>query len=136
MVRAAFALVVTLAPGCSGDPNATAPSTSAAEPASGAAVSSYDSVREMADRLEAAGIGCALEYEGLRDAGKELSICTISGEQATLSIWFDPDRLAEFRSAPLSGVGATAVGGNWTVDVTSAEVATLVADALDGDVKG
>lgn len=134
-MSATAALLIGVAPGCAENPEAASPPASAAEPTGAVELSSYDSVRAIAERLEAAGVGCALEYEGLRDADKELSICTIEGEQATLSIWFEPERLAAFRSTPLAGVGATAVGANWTVDVSTAEVAAQVADALGGDVK-
>lgn len=98
-------------------------------------LSTYPSVAEMASALTAAGMPCTLEYEGLTDGGKELSLCTLEGEQATLSIWFEPEQLDAFMTADLGGVGAAAVGANWTVDVTTAALATRVADALGGTVK-
>lgn len=100
-----------------------------------AELSTYPSVAAMAAALDTAGMPCALEYEGLRDSDKELSLCTLEGEQATLSIWFEPDQLDEFLAADLGASGAVAVGGNWTVDVSSTALAAQVAETLGGIVK-
>jgi hypothetical protein len=137
-VAAACALGLILAgTACSDDEPAPTATDQSEVPASGdrADLSTYDSVSTMAEALTAAGMPCALEYEGLRDAGKELSLCTLEGEQATLSIWFEPEQLDEFLVADLGASGAVAVGGNWTVDVSTDALAGRVADALGGIVK-
>ncbi len=105
--------------------------------ASGPAIqrSTIASVRDLSTRLEAAGITCALEYEGLRDAGRELSLCVIDGDRATLTIWDDPSVLDEFLASDVGRQGVTAVGRNWTVDLQQPAVARKVADALGGMVK-
>lgn len=97
--------------------------------------STYGDVSELAAALTDGGLTCDLEYEGLEDGDKQLSLCTLGDEQATLSIWRDTDQLDAFLATPASGPGATAVGANWTVDVTSAELAQQVADLAGGVVR-
>ena len=126
----AVAVGVALVSACGGgtDDPATATSTPSR--------SSYPDVGSLAAALTDAGLPCTLEYEGLTDAGKQLSLCTIEDEQATLSIWFDPDQLDAFLASDDSGgIGATAVGANWTVDVGDVSTARRIADALGGTVK-
>ena len=95
----------------------------------GSSGSSYDTVTALNADLAAAGITCELEYEGLKDADREISQCVIDGEQAILNIWFNE----ELQQAVIDQSGATvAYGANWTVQVSTSETAAKVADALDG----
>lgn len=94
----------------------------------------YDTVAALNEDLAAAGVSCALEYEGLvDDEGKEVSLCTIEGEQAQLTIYPDAASVQAIVDAP-TAVGAVAYGGNWTVLVDTAPTAQVVADALGGQV--
>jgi hypothetical protein len=120
---------VGAATGCGGT-GGTAPATTAAP-----ALSSIPTVAELARRLQAKGIACQLEYEGLRQDDKTLSLCTIGEGQATLTIWDKPEVLQKFLAADVGAKGATAVGANWTVDVDSPATAKQVAEALGGTVK-
>jgi hypothetical protein len=102
---------------------------SAGDGGGGSAGSTYDTVTALNDDLAAAGISCDLEYEGLKDADREISQCVINGEQANLNIWFNE----ELRQAVIDGSGDTvAFGANWTIEVTTADNAEQLADALDG----
>lgn len=95
----------------------------------GSSGSSYDTVTALNADLAASGITCELEYEGLKDADREISQCVIDGEQAILNIWFNE----ELQQAVIDQSGATvAYGANWTVQVSTPETAVKVADALDG----
>jgi hypothetical protein len=98
-------------------------------------LSSYDTVAALNDDLGAAGIDCALDYEGLVDEDKEISQCTIDGAQAYLTIWFDESFVQEI-VAPAAGEppAGVAYGQNWTVELTPAtpETATAIADAAGG----
>jgi hypothetical protein len=130
--RLAFAvsLVVSLAAaGCS-----SGSSGSNAAPAT-TAPPSYATVADLARTLQSKGISCTLEYEGLRQEDKTLSICVVDGEQATLTIWDQPDVLTKFLATPDSGTGATAVGANWTIDVDTVATAQKLTAALGGQVK-
>ena len=94
------------------------------------------SVVDLAELIEENGHTCSLEYEGLRDGDKELSICTVGGEQVTLSIWFDQDALEAFRAAPPGGSGGiTVVGANWTIDLADPHLAETLAGELDADLR-
>ena len=129
-VAVAVAVGCILVAGCGGSTDD--PATGTSTPAR----STYADVASLAQALTDAGLPCTLEYEGLTDGGKQLSLCTIEDEQATLSIWFEPGQLDAFLDSEDSGgIGATAVGGNWTVDVGSPATARRVADALGGTVK-
>lgn len=123
---AAAALVVLA--GCGDDATTTAAGTGD--------LSSYDDIDELHEQLVDAGIECGLEYEGLRDDGREVSICVIEGEQALLTVWDDPALVAEFAESEAAAGGEVAYGENWTVDLDSNETAQLVADALGGTVAG
>lgn len=97
--------------------------------AEGGGGSTFETVTALNAELAAADIDCALEYEGLKDADKEISTCVIDGEQATLNIWFNDD----LRRAIIDASGNTvAYGDNWTVQVATPETATRLAEALDG----
>lgn len=102
----------------------------------GSGASSYGSVAELAEDLTGAGLACTLEYEGLRDDRREVSLCTLEGELAELSVWDDPaDAAANADQADEDG-NPLAAGSNWTIDVQSSDTAGAVADALDGTVRG
>jgi hypothetical protein len=91
--------------------------------------SSYDTLTALNEDLAAADISCDLEYEGLKDADREISQCVIDGESTTLNIWYND----ELRQAVIDGSGETvAYGANWTVQVATPETAQQVADALGG----
>ena len=104
-------------------------------PSATTVLSSIATVSDLASQLESKGLTCKLEYEGLRQDDKTLSICVINGEQATLTIWDRPEVLEKFASTPATGVGATALGRNWSVDLESPVAAQKVANALGGTVK-
>jgi hypothetical protein len=124
--------VVAVATGCSSTPTTN---TDAGGPATTVAPS-YATVADLAKQLEAKGIACKLEYEGLKQEDKTLSLCVIGGgEQATLTIWDQPEVLGKFLATPDTGTGATAVGANWTIDVDTAATAHKLTDALGGQVK-
>jgi hypothetical protein len=149
----AAALLLALAVGCSSDDDGGADEPAATEAtdqaptsdgggqdggttAPDADLTSYDDITALHAELVANGVACGLEYEGLRDAGKEVSICVIEGEQALLTIWDDPSLVAEFVDSEVAADGNVAAGANWTVDVDSPEVAQTVADALGGIATG
>lgn len=91
--------------------------------------SSYETITALNEDLAAAGITCDLEYEGLKDADREISQCVIDGEATTLNIWYND----ELRQAVIDGSGETvAYGADWTVQVSTPETAQQVADALGG----
>lgn len=134
ILAATLAVGAAVGGACSDDADDPSPVTGGAPTSER---TTYDDVAELATALDAGGLDCPLEYEGLTDSGKELSLCTISGEQATITIWFDPARVDAFLAGvDASGPGATAVGANWTVDVVSVELATDIAEVLGGTVVG
>jgi hypothetical protein len=96
---------------------------------------SYATVEDLASQLQAKGITCQLEYQGLKQEDKTLSICVVDGEQATLTIWDRPADVAAFLAASDAGTGATAVGANWTIDVDTVATAQKLTAALGGQVK-
>ncbi|MBI2705407.1 MAG: hypothetical protein HYX32_08985 [Actinobacteria bacterium] len=136
-VKLAVALMAVLAflAGCtsstSSSPSPSGPSGSAAPPS----LSTIGTIADLQSKLVAGGIPCTLEYEGLKQDDKTLSICVIDGEQATLSIWDKPELLQKFLQADVGAKGATAVGANWTVDVDTPQTAQKIATALNGTVK-
>jgi len=140
LATASIALLLLVGAGCGGDDGGggdDAPDDSSAETtaAPGEDLSSYDTVAALNDTLGAAGIDCALDYEGLVDEDKEISQCTIDGAQAYLTIWFDESFVQEI-VAPAAGEppAGVAYGQNWTVELTPAtpETATAIADAAGG----
>ena len=117
-----FAVLTLLLGACGGDSD---------NGSSGGDGSTFETVTDLNADLAGADISCTLEYEGLKDADREISQCVIDGEQATLNIWYND----ELRQAIIDESGNTAAyGGNWTVQVGSAETATTIADALGGAV--
>jgi hypothetical protein len=100
-------------------------------------LSTYDDLDALTAALTDAGYTCVLDYEGLVDDGKTVSLCTLvppdggPGSQATLTIWDDVGRVAAF-----VGSGAptelTVFGLNWTMDLRDAAVAAAVAEDLGG----
>jgi hypothetical protein len=146
---AAIAVLLGLAVGCGSDDDGDTSGTDATstiessddttvadgiEPS--AELTSYDSIAALHAELVANDVACGLEYEGLRDAGKEVSICVIEGEQALLTIWDDPSLVDEFVDSEVAADGNVAAGANWTVDVDSPAVAQTVAGALGGIATG
>jgi hypothetical protein len=143
LLLTALALVLGLA-ACGDDDSgseATDGGTATTEAGGGDAVggdgSEFDDVAALRDELVANGIECELDYEGLADEEREVSQCVIEGEQAVISIWYDPALRDEVVNAAADlPQAALATGANWTVEVTSADVAQTVADALGGVVVG
>jgi hypothetical protein len=93
----------------------------------------YDDITAMNADLAAAGITCNLEYEGLvDDTGKEVSLCTIDGQQAQLTRYPDSTTV-EALVATDTPIGAIAYGQNWTVQIDTPATAEAVATALGGE---
>jgi hypothetical protein len=129
---AALALSVAAAVGCTdGEPTPTSSSSTSPEGVV-QSLSSYDDIAELHAKLVEEGIECGLEYEGLEDEGKEVSICVIEGEQALLTVWSDPTLVSDFVLSETGRTDTVAAGRNWTVDVDTGPTARLVADALGG----
>ena len=134
-----LATLLALGAGCGTDDGdsttTTAPPDPTAEPSDNTAdVSSLESYRDLAALQEAivgSGRTCELEYEGLEDSDKTLSICVIGDEQATLTIWNDPSDVEALVGADL-GLELVAYGANWTIDVATPENAQALAVALGG----
>jgi hypothetical protein len=101
-----------------------------------AELSTYGAVADIADDLDAAGIPCALEYEGLRDDTREVSLCAVNGEYTELSVWVDASEAAASGAAADDAGDPFVEGANWTVDVETAATAEAVADALGGVARG
>lgn len=136
-VAAAFTAALASLAGCTSSTSPASPwSTSRPSPsAAPASLSTFATIADVQRQLVAKGIGCNLEYEGLKQDDKTLSICVIDGQQATLSIWDKPEMVQKFLAADTGAKGATAVGANWTVDLDTVATAQKVADALGGTVK-
>ena len=137
LATVAIALLL-LGAGCGGDDGGEDPDTGSSADtteATGADLSSYETVADLAADLEAGGLSCTLEYEGLVDDDKEQSICTIDGSQAFLTIWFDETFVTEIVAPEgLEAPAGVAYGTNWTVELTPPDAATAatVADAAGG----
>ncbi len=141
VVAAVLAVLVTLSLGCGDDggrDDSTSPSTTDGSTSSGgggavdpASLESYDDLEALRTAIADAGWTCELEYEGLEEADKTLSICVIDGEQATLTIWRDTADITALVGAEL-GLELVAYGSNWTIDVASADRARALANALGG----
>ncbi len=98
-------------------------------------LSSILRLTDMAATLNAKGVACALEYEALTDEAtgrKELSLCTIDGELATLVIWNDPASVTRFVASATAAGDVIAYGRQWTVSITEPTIAQRVAVALGG----
>lgn len=113
--------------------------TSSTEARTGSSVatgdaSSYGSIAALHQAIVDGGFPCTLEYPGLKDdvTSNEVSICTIEDETAYLTIWNDPAQLRAFVASPDGATGTVAVGSDWTIAVTSADLAGRLASALDG----
>lgn len=96
--------------------------------------STYATIADLHEAIVGAGFACTLEYPGLKDdvSNNEVSICTIEDEQAFLTVWTDPADVEAFAESPDGSTGTVAVGTNWTISVTSADLATRLADGLGG----
>jgi hypothetical protein len=102
------------------------------------AASSYETIAGLHQAIVDAGFACTLEYPGLKDdtSQNEVSICTIEDEQAFLTIWADPASLADFASSADGATGTVAIGADWTISVTTPELAGRLASALGGAAPG
>lgn len=96
--------------------------------------STYPTIAALHDAIVDGGFACTLEYPGLKDdvSSNEVSICTIEDEQAFLTIWADPADLADFAASSDGSTGTVALGANWSVSVTSEDLAGRLATALGG----
>lgn len=134
-----LAALVVFGAACGGDDGDTTPTTtpsgSTTAPSDGAtgvaSLDSYDDLAALQEAIVGAGWTCELEYEGLDDADKTLSICVIDAEQATLTIWNDPTDIEALVGADL-GLELVAYGANWTIDVATPGNAQALAAALGG----
>lgn len=90
----------------------------------------FDTITALRDEIVASGFTCELEYEGLEDGDKIVSICVIGGEQALLTIWNDPEVLEEFATSD-AVTNLVVYGQNWTIDLTTPTLAGTVAGALN-----
>ena len=103
-----------------------------------ASATSYDTIAGLHQAIVDGGFACTLEYPGLKDdtSQNEVSICTIEDEQAFLTIWADPASLADFTSSPDGATGTVAIGADWTISVTTSDLAGRLAEALGGTAPG
>lgn len=93
-----------------------------------------DTVADLAGQLGGVADGCALEYEGLTDDQREVSICTLGSDIAELSVWTDENAL-DALIADTDGSGDPLVAGpNWSIDVVDPALADEVAEATGGTV--
>ena len=113
-----------------------APTTGGSSAPAGA--TSYQTIAGLHQAIVDAGFACTLEYPGLKDdtSQNEVSICTIEDEQAFLTIWADPANLADFTTSPDGATGTVAIGADWTISVTTSDLAGRLADALGGTAPG
>ncbi len=133
-ISAAGALLAALLlAGCASNLS-TGPSGTRSSSAPTLARSQFASIAELHDALVNNGIDCKLSYAGLRDdvSNREVSICTIDGEQAFLYIWFAPDKLRQMLNAPEGHTGIVAAGENWSITVSSHSLAEKLARVLGG----
>jgi hypothetical protein len=117
-------------------PSSQAPTTvGSSAPAS---ATSYETIAGLHQAIVDGGFACTLEYPGLKDdtSQNEVSICTIEDEQAFLTIWADPANLADFTSSPDGATGTVAIGADWTISVTTSDLAGRLAEALGGTAPG
>lgn len=140
-----FAVMVLLAAGCGDDEDAPA-ADSAPEVTTdnGEDITSEDdeeasrvaTVADLALLLDEVEGGCALEYEGLTDDQREVSICTLGGEIAELSVWTDEGSLEGLVDGAADSGDPLVAGPNWSVDVVDPDLAEAVAEATGGTVHG
>lgn len=96
----------------------------------------YDDLASLAAELDDVEAGCTLEYEGLEDGQRELSVCTMGDAIAELSVWTDADALSALvQSAEESGE-TIVFGPNWTIGIGDAAIAGQIADATGGNLSG
>jgi hypothetical protein len=100
--------------------------------------STYASIDALHQGVVDGGFTCTLEYPGLHDdaTDNEVSICTIEDETAYLTIWGDPANLAAFAASPDGSTGTVALGANWTITVSTPDLASRLASALGGSAPG
>jgi hypothetical protein len=113
----------------------TSPTTTASTGSSAPSGSStYATIAALHQAIVDGGFECTLEYPGLKDdvSNNEVSICTIEDEQAFLTIWADPANLAAFAASSDGSTGTVALGANWSISVTTPDLASRLATALDG----
>lgn len=94
-----------------------------------------DDVQALADQLDGVSDGCALEYEGLVDEQREISVCTLGDEIAELAVWSDPDALDELVTSVEGSGDPLVTGANWSIDVRDADLADQIAEATGGTVR-
>lgn len=116
---------------CGDDGGGSSDTTAATAEDGGGDLSSYEDVASIAEDLNAAGITCDLEYEGLEDESRETSLCTIEGTPAQLSVWKDEALLEEFVGSD-PPPAAVAYGANWSVELGTPAAAADVAEATGG----
>jgi hypothetical protein len=124
--------LLALFPACSDDD--TADDAAGGTAGSGSAPA-YEDVASLAADLDGVADGCALEYEGLEEEGRQVSICTLGGEVAELSVWEDRQALDDLAAAAEDSGDPVVVGSNWSVDVSDPALASQVAEATGGAVR-
>lgn len=129
-IRPVLVATVVLAVAC-GTSNSNGAEYRSSETSADVELSRYPDIPSLREDLVSAGIACELEYEGLEDPDRVVSICTIDGEEALLTIWKDPGMLADFLATG-EAPPTMAHGENWSVEVDSAPVAEDVAEATGG----
>ena len=99
--------------------------------------STYGTIADLHTAIVDGGFECTLEYPGLKDdvTANEVSICTIEDEPRYLTIWGDPADLTDFASSSDGSTGTVALGANWSISVTSADLAGRLAEALGGTAR-
>ncbi len=119
----------------------TAPSTDGGTETPPDDLASFATIADLDGALDAGGVVCELEYDGLTDDdGNEVSTCTIEGSQAFLSIFADPSTVSEVVTAHEADAQvALAYGANWTIELTppsesTATSAAAIAQATGGSV--
>lgn len=121
--RIALAAALTLvAVACGDDDDATS-------------AGSVDDVQALAAQLDGVADGCALEYEGLVDDEREISICTLGDEVAELAVWSDTGALDELASRTDGSGDPLVIGPNWSIDVRDETLADQIAEATGGTVR-
>lgn len=91
-------------------------------------------VAQLADELAGVADGCVLEYEGLTDGDREVSLCTLGTEAAELSVWSDPAALEAVVDQADGSGDPVVTGSNWSIDVSDPDLASQIAEATGGTV--
>ena len=131
--------LVLVAIGCSSDtPTGPGVVPGSAPPGGGAAGtaltgtptgSAYRDTDVIAETLSGRDMPCALERTGI-GTGR----CRISGETAELRVWPEDGSLQRFLTSDQARSGVVAAGANWTVTVTTPDLARRPAGMLGGQV--